>query len=248
MSERSSAVRGCASANVDGSVYAALTWPKIATGRPWPGPGWGRNVGLRGPDHPALLLGDRGCPVGCPTCWLTTRPRGVRGQHRPARRLAPGGSRRDCRHGTRSEQVGAHIRAGRASPRGRAAGREFPELRRSRSTERWPAPMAAFEHSPIRDFVPILVERASRQQLAEEQPQAPRLDIKIGGSPGHLRPRTRWVQRAGPDRRQGRHCKRRLSAVMPAWQTQQSLLAGSCRTRQHGVVEPRTVCTGRPKG
>jgi hypothetical protein len=42
---------------------------------------------------------------------------------------------------------------------------QFPELSASEVARAVNGQYAAFEHSPIRDFVPVLVERASREQL-----------------------------------------------------------------------------------
>jgi hypothetical protein len=48
---------------------------------------------------------------------------------------------------------------------------QFPELSVEEIDRAVSGRYAAFAHSPIRDFVPMLVERASRQQLTEEQPR-----------------------------------------------------------------------------
>jgi len=48
---------------------------------------------------------------------------------------------------------------------------QFPELSAEQIDQAVAGHYAAFEHSPIRDFVPILVERASRDQLTAQHPR-----------------------------------------------------------------------------
>jgi hypothetical protein len=48
---------------------------------------------------------------------------------------------------------------------------QFPELSSEEIDQAVTGHYAAFEHSPIRDFVPMLVERASRRQLTEQHPR-----------------------------------------------------------------------------
>jgi hypothetical protein len=48
---------------------------------------------------------------------------------------------------------------------------QFPELSAKEIDRAVTGHYTAFEHSPIRDFVPMLVERATRQQLTEEHPR-----------------------------------------------------------------------------
>jgi hypothetical protein len=67
------------------------------------------------------------------------------------------------RRGTSEQDALRHVAARLAQ--------QFPELPAEEIDQAVTGHYAAFEHSPIRDFVPVLVERATRQQLAEEHPR-----------------------------------------------------------------------------
>ena len=60
---------------------------------------------------------------------------------------------------------------------------QFPELSRDAIVRAVHGRYAEFEHSRVRDFVPVLVERAARRELA--QPQASTATPRLNPPPSH---------------------------------------------------------------